>query len=822
MTSTRNAPPSAYGKRRYRPWSVRTVVIRLSRKLTATYRIRTGRSLSFLLSSLLALVSPLSRADLPTGGVVVAGQATVSTPTANSMRIDQATDKAALNWQTFNIGTGQSVQFVQPAATSVALNRVIGNDASSIYGSLNANGQVFLINPSGVMFAPGAQVSVGGLVASSLAISNDDFMAGRYTFSGIGGGPVDNHGNIDAKRGGYVLLAAPKVGNTGTIRADAGSVGLLAGNRATIDTSGTGLVRFSVDAAAANAAVVNSGNILADGGQIALLASSVGDAMATVINQTGVVRANTATERDGMIVLSGGPSGVVRVAGQLTASGAASGQSGGTIKVLGDKVALESGARLDASGQAGGGTVLVGGNYQGKGTEQNASLTLVAQGAAIDVSAASSGNGGKAIVWADGATGFYGDIKATGGAQSGNGGFAEVSGKQNLAFDGTANLSAANGQAGTLLLDPLNIIVAAAGAAAYADVSTFAAQAGTTQTVSVGTLNAVAGNITLQATNDITVSSAFAVAANKSVSMEANNNITVSAALSTTGTGAINLKADADASGVGALAINAGVSSQAGGITLSGASVTSNAAGTINATGAASANAGNVEITSAGAVTLAAAVTATGGTAGAGTVGRNAGTVSITGTSISTGAITASGSAGNGAGQAGGTGGTVNLTSTGGLTTGTITASGGAGGTGNSAGGSAGSITLANSGTGNISTGALIAQTGNAVGAGAGGTAGSVSVTNTAAGSLSTGAITTTGGTMGHGGNVSLSALGTAGSGNIAASGGAALATNAGRNAGTVSITGAGIALGTSTITASGTAGVGASQAGGNGNTITL
>ncbi|HYW55470.1 MAG TPA: filamentous hemagglutinin N-terminal domain-containing protein, partial [Polaromonas sp.] len=812
----------------YRPWAVRTVVVRLSRKLTATYRIRIGRALSHLLAVMLSGIAPQVMA-LPADGTVVGGQATITTPTANSMVVNQVSDKAILNWQSFNIGAGQSMQFVQPSAAAVALNRVIGNDASKIYGSLRANGQVFLINPSGVMFAPGAQVNVGGLVASTLAIGNEDFMAGRYTFSSSGGsGSVANHGNITVARGGYVLLAAPSVSNTGSITTDAGATGLVAGSRVTLDTSGAGLVRFSVDAAAVDAVAANSGVITAQGGQVAVLASALGDAMATVVNQSGVIRATSATESNGMIVLSGGRNGVVHVSGELDASGGASGQTGGTVKVLGDKVVLASVASIDASGSSGGGTVLVGGNYQGKGAEQNAAVTLVSSGATIDASATRSGDGGKVVVWADGATGFYGAIKATGGADAGNGGFAEVSGKQTLAFDGAANLSAPRGSAGTLLLDPLNIVVSAAGPATYADVSTFAAQAGTTQTVSTATLNAVAGNITLQASNDISLNTAFTVVAGKSVSFEANNNINITTGntLATSGGGAITLKADADGLGGGNLALGAALTSQGGAITLSGANITGTAAGTVTSTGASNTNGGAVNITATGTVNLAGAITTTGGTATAGNIGRNAGAVSMTGAGVTAAAISASGSSGVTTGdRSGGAGAAVSITSTNGITqTGTIAASGGAG-VNNGAGGNAGTITISNSGTGNISTGALTVQTGSAAGTGAGGDASGtrVSVTNTAAaGTLTTGAITTTGGTKGHGGNVVLSSAGTAASGNITTSGGTTLTGNSGRNAGTVSITGAGVNRGASTITASGSAGVGTSQTGGNGAAVSV
>jgi len=500
----------------YRPWAVRTVVVRLSRKLRATYRIRSGRRLSQLLAALLAAVSPWAAA-LPEGAQVVAGQASVSTPSANAMVVNQASDKAVLNWQSFNIGAGQSMQFVQPGASSIALNRVIGNGASSIFGSLSANGQVFLVNPSGVMFAPGAQVNVGGLVASSLDISNGDFMAGRYNFSGTGTGAVSNYGSINAARGGYVLLAAPQVNNSGAIGAEAGSVGLLAGSRVSVDASGAGLVRFSVDAAAAQAAINNSGSITAAGGQVAVLASAMGDAMATVINQSGVIRANSAVERNGMIVLSGGGTGVVHVSGTLDASGTAAGQSGGTVRVLGDKVALDGGASIDVSGAAGGGTALVGGDYQGSNAAvQNASRTYIAAGAAIRADATDSGNGGKVVVWADGDTRHSGAISARGGANGGDGGFVEVSGKQLLDLHGSVDVAAPAGSGGRVLLDPQDILINTSvqpsppnNADGTPDVAFADPPAASTYTIQVADVTGYS-ELYLQATNNITLASALA------------------------------------------------------------------------------------------------------------------------------------------------------------------------------------------------------------------------------------------------------------------------------------------------------------------------
>ena len=274
--------------------AIRVVVVPISRKLKASYRIRQGRLFSKLLGVLMGLFAATAHA-LPQGGVVQAGAVTISTPNAHSMVLNQATNKAVIDWQGFSIGAGQSVQFLQPGASAVALNRVVGGDVSSIFGSLSANGQVFLVNPNGVLFAPGAQVNVGGLVASTLNLSNADFLAGKYTFGGNSGASVVNNGMI---RAGYVALAGAQVANAGTIEAaQGGSIGLLAGSRVTVDPAGAGLVKFSVDAAAVNAAASNSGTIVAEGGQVLMAAQAVGDTLATVINQSGVIRANSVAQQ---------------------------------------------------------------------------------------------------------------------------------------------------------------------------------------------------------------------------------------------------------------------------------------------------------------------------------------------------------------------------------------------------------------------------------------------------------------------------------------------------------------------------------------------
>src|SRR4051812_39818789 len=160
----------------------------------------------------------------PFGGVVAAGGAGIAS-TGTRTTITQTTSSAVINWQGFGVAAGESVRFQQPGSSSVTLNRVLGPDPSAIFGSLSANGKVFLVNPAGVLFGPGASVNVGGLVASTLNITDGDFMGGRYPFSGGGRGAVVNQGTITAD-GGYVALLGTEVSNHGVISARLGSVAL--------------------------------------------------------------------------------------------------------------------------------------------------------------------------------------------------------------------------------------------------------------------------------------------------------------------------------------------------------------------------------------------------------------------------------------------------------------------------------------------------------------------------------------------------------------------------------------------------------------------
>src|ERR1700704_6175520 len=169
----------------------------------------------------------------PTGGTVVDGSAAIS-QAGSVTNINQSSNKAIINWQGFSIAPQETVNFNQPNSSSVTLNRVIGNETSVISGTLNANGQVFIVNSAGVLFSKGSQVNVGGLVASTLDISNSDFMAGKYTFSGTSAASIVNQGSIRASGGGYVALLGKTVSNDGVIVATLGTVAMASGNKITL------------------------------------------------------------------------------------------------------------------------------------------------------------------------------------------------------------------------------------------------------------------------------------------------------------------------------------------------------------------------------------------------------------------------------------------------------------------------------------------------------------------------------------------------------------------------------------------------------------
>lgn len=383
------------------------------------------------------VIAPAALAN-PVGPTVVNGTASFAT-NGNTFTVTNSPG-AIINWQQFNIGQNEITRFAQQSAQSTVLNRIGGQDPSQILGTLQSNGRVFLVNPNGVMFGASAVIDVAGLIASSLNISNADFLANKLNFAG-NGGSVSNLGSITTPVGGSVFLIGGNVSNQGVITTPQGQVLLAAGN--SVSLTDTGTPNMTVTLSAADNRAVNLGQITAQGGRI--------DIYGALIDQQGSLKADSATQdAQGQIVLKA--SAATAVSGTLSAANAAG--QGGTVQVLGDQVTLTDTARIDASGATGGGTVLVGGDRQGANPAvQNATNTTVSAGASIKADATQTGNGGKVIVWSNDKTFYDAFISARGGANGGNGGFVETSG-HTLTASGLVDARAPLGKNGTWLLDP--------------------------------------------------------------------------------------------------------------------------------------------------------------------------------------------------------------------------------------------------------------------------------------------------------------------------------------------------------------------------------
>lgn len=374
-----------------------------------------------------------------------------------------ATDNAIANFKTFNIGAGETVNFNLPSNTSSILNRVTGGAASDIMGILFSNGNVFLINPAGINFGAAAQVQAQGFVASTLNISNQDFMAGNYALAremGSPAGRILNEGKINAEN--YIVLAGDAVENTGALLVQGGKVAIAAGDRVTLSLDQGNLVSVAVDEGVSEPAVDANGNAVKDlvkqagqisaaGGQVYITAKAANNIFDHIINHTGIIEAVSLRSVNGRIVLDGGDQGVVRIAGAMDASGLEAGQTGGRIEVYGDKIGVVEQALLNVTGQYGGGTVLIGADYKGTNALHPASVTGIGADAKIQADAVEQGDGGKVIVWSQNTTNYYGNISAK--SAEGKGGFAEVSSHGNLNFKGKTDLQG-KAEDGTLLLDP--------------------------------------------------------------------------------------------------------------------------------------------------------------------------------------------------------------------------------------------------------------------------------------------------------------------------------------------------------------------------------
>ncbi|HFT5239299.1 TPA: filamentous hemagglutinin N-terminal domain-containing protein [Yersinia enterocolitica] len=402
----------------------------------------------------------LAHPPLPVNGNIVVGLGEMNIDN-RALTVTQQTDKLAINWGSYDIAKGHSVTYHQPSSQSIALNRVLGNNGSQIHGKLNANGQVFLLNPNGVLFAKGAEVNVRGLVASTKSMSNQDFIGENYKLTSSRlEGRVVNQANLSATTGGYIALVGLQVDNqhSGFIDTPQGKTLFTAGQNVTLNLDEGNLIGVQIQGRQVATLLQNGGLVRADGGVIQLTANGKEALMDTVIDNTGILQARGLIEKMGVIHLDGGDDGVISQRGAIDVSNPQG--RGGRAVLEGQRIRLVTGSKIDATGSAGEGTVLVGGDWQGKKSQiGNAHSVVMEKGAHIDASASRLGSGGTVVLWSERYTHFEGNIAARGRGQSGQGGQVETSSAQILTALGQVDVASPNGRKGRWLLDPAEVTI---------------------------------------------------------------------------------------------------------------------------------------------------------------------------------------------------------------------------------------------------------------------------------------------------------------------------------------------------------------------------
>ncbi len=410
------------------------------RTRAALYATTALQAAALLVAGLPARAQPAANAR-PAGGQVSSGSAAI-TSNATTTLVRQSSQNAVVNWQNFNIGSAQTVQYAQPGASSFTLNRVISANPSQIAGHILANGRIAIVNQSGVVFLQGSTVDTAGLVVSAAGITDQDFMAGRLVFvqPPQPGAVVSNAGNITVRQAGLAALVAPQVANSGTITAVLGRVVLGGAATHTLDMYGDGLVALNVTGQVTQvqlggrtvtALVTNTGTILAPGGTVVLTAQAADGVVSKLISASGTISAPTLGGQSGRVLVSG-VGGDIEVDGAIQATGASG--AGGSVTVTGNRnVTVASGGVLDASGAYGGGAV--------KLLAPTGNVT-VAPGAALRARGTlRGGRGGRITVQAGGTAGVHGTLDASGATTRDAGGTLAVSGGT-LSVDGllSANL----------------------------------------------------------------------------------------------------------------------------------------------------------------------------------------------------------------------------------------------------------------------------------------------------------------------------------------------------------------------------------------------
>ena len=500
---------------------------------------------------------------LPSGGQVQSGAALIDITGAN-MLIHQSTQRAAIDWKSFDVGRDASIHFNQPNSAASTLNRITGADPSQIMGRIRAPGQVFISNGNGVYFGRSASVDVGSLVATTMNIDLEDFMNGQLRFlQGDEFGKVVNEGELRAKFEGFVALLAPEVRNQGLIFAEKGTVALASGEMVELELDPHGkLSGIRVTGSEWDALIENNNAIEAEDGLVILSAQAVRSLRGGLIRNTGSIQATGIKKVGGRIVLTAGEDGRIEQAGLLNVSSLHG--KGGSIILEGEEIVMEIDSVIDATGSIGGGEVLIGGDWQGGASEElrvfddpdaiiQAEKVFMAEGAFIDASARSIGDGGKVVLWSDvlnpnSFTTVLGEIYAKGGAGLGDGGMVETSGRILNINQAKVSTIATAGNTGLWLLDPGNINITDSGTTDTDSLPSFPVGSDT-DIHPTSVVNALgSSNVTIQTGSgsyDLTVSSPITYAGSNDLTLEASQDINLNAAIDV-GSGTLTVNADND------------------------------------------------------------------------------------------------------------------------------------------------------------------------------------------------------------------------------------------------------------------------------------
>ena len=446
-------------------------------------------------------ISPLT---VPTGCQVASGTININQSAPGKLVVNQTTNQGIINWQSFNVGVDAAVHFNTPNASAGTLNNISGG-SSTILGSIFSNGRLFFANPSGIIFKPGSQVKAEGLVASAMRISNQDFLANNFNFTNNQIASLQNEGDLQAQ---YVALIAPQVLNKGTITTNVATT-IAAGDDVKLSISDSNRLSVNINPAKIKTLSANEGVIKSENGTVSIQANIAQELIDQTINtpksadklisENGVIKlvSNSGSIKSKNVNLSAGPLGGTEVSGNIDAS---SNTKGGDIEITGKEINVKSNSTLLATGETGGGNILVGGDWQGSNGVLQATYTTVEKDTLIDTSSKGVGNGGKIVVWSDvkdpnSKTTTRGQLSSK--ANIGDGGKIETSGSTLDTLNTTVNTSSVTGNYGTWLIDPTEINIDAAAASTYVT-------------------NLIASDVDIQAENTINVNSSITYSGERS------------------------------------------------------------------------------------------------------------------------------------------------------------------------------------------------------------------------------------------------------------------------------------------------------------------